>query len=191
MIGYAMIYDGRIILAAHRGDKKRYPENTMPAFEAALRCGADMIETDIRMTRDGELVIIHDQSTLRTTGADVDVNTATYGELRALDAGGVFSSEFVGTRIPAVTELIELIKDTDMLINWELKDYPCTVGEELSFRLADKLIELIHKHGIADRSMINSFSDRQLEYVHLKYDGEFTIHGQGKEPPQFLRHPHR
>ena len=174
-----MIYGGKIILAAHRGDKKRYPENTMPAFEAAVGKGVDMIETDIRMTRDGELIIIHDASTLRTTGADVNVNTATYKELRALDAGSVFSPEFTDTRIPAIGELIDLIKDTNMLINWELKDYPSTVGDERSFELADKLIDLIHKHGLAERSMINSFSDRQLEYVYRKYDGEFTIHGQG------------
>lgn len=51
-----MNYDGRIILAAHRGDRKHFPENTMPAFEAALRMGADMIETDVHMTRDGELL---------------------------------------------------------------------------------------------------------------------------------------
>ena len=48
----------RIILAAHRGDKKRFPENTMPAFEAALRAGVDMIETDVHMTRDGALMSI-------------------------------------------------------------------------------------------------------------------------------------
>lgn len=174
-----MKYDGRIILAAHRGDRKRYPENTMPAFEAAVRQGVDMIETDIRLTRDGELVIIHDESTLRTTGEDINVNNSTYSELRKLDTGAIFSPEFEGVRIPRVEELIELISDTDTQINWELKDYPAVVGDELSFALADKLIALIHKHGLSERSMINSFSDRQLEYVVKKYDGEFTIHGQG------------
>ena len=52
----------RIILAAHRGDRKCFPENTMPAFESALRFGVDMIETDVHMTRDGHLVLIHDRS---------------------------------------------------------------------------------------------------------------------------------
>ena len=52
----------RVILAAHRGDKKRYPENTLPAFEAALRFGVDMIETDVHMTLDGELIIIRGRS---------------------------------------------------------------------------------------------------------------------------------
>ena len=60
----------RIILAAHRGDKKRYPENTLPAFEAALRFGVDMIETDVHMTRDGHLIIMHDRNLKRTAGYD-------------------------------------------------------------------------------------------------------------------------
>ena len=55
-----------IILAAHRGDKKNFPENTMPAFVAAYEAGTDMIETDIHMTKDGELIIMHDRSALRT-----------------------------------------------------------------------------------------------------------------------------
>jgi glycerophosphoryl diester phosphodiesterase len=174
-----MRYDGKVILAAHRGDKKNYPENTIPAFKAALDAGCDMIETDVHMTKDGVLVLIHDGSTLRTTGVDMDVNESTYAELSELDAGAVFSGEFVGTRIPTVEEFIELIKNSDILVNWELKDYPTVLGDERAFRAADKLVELIHKHGLSDRSMMNSFSDRLLEYVHKKYNGEFTVHGQG------------
>jgi glycerophosphoryl diester phosphodiesterase len=174
-----MRYDGKVILAAHRGDKKNYPENTIPAFRAALDKGCDMIETDVHMTKDGVLVLIHDASTLRTTGVDIDVNGLTFEELRTLDAGSSFSPEFTGTRIPSVEEFIELIKDSDILINWELKDYPTVLGDEQAFLTADKLVELIHKHGLVERSMINSFSDRLLEYVHKKYGGEFTVHGQG------------
>ncbi len=174
-----MKYDGRVILAAHRGDKKNYPENTIPAFKAALDAGCDMIETDVRMTSDGVLVLIHDSSTLRTTGVDVNVNESTFEELRRLDAGAVFAPEFEGTRIPSVEEFIALIKNSEMLVNWELKDYPSSLGDERAFLAADKLVELIRKHGLSDRSMMNSFSDRLLEYVHKKYDGEFTVHGQG------------
>jgi glycerophosphoryl diester phosphodiesterase len=65
-----MKYDNQIILAAHRGDKKRYPENTIPAFESALKYGTDMIETDVHMTSDGALVLIHDRALKRTTGAE-------------------------------------------------------------------------------------------------------------------------
>ena len=110
----------RIILAAHRGDRKNCPENTMPAFESALRLGVDMIETDVRMTKDGHLILIHDLEVKRTTGACGKVNEMTLAELRRLDAGSWFSSEFSDTVIPTVAEFIELIKDADVMINWVL-----------------------------------------------------------------------
>lgn len=174
-----MVYNGEIILAAHRGDKKRYPENTMPAFMAAINAGADMIETDIHMTRDGVLVMIHDTDTLRTTGTEGNINEMTLEEVRALDAGSWFSPEHRGVKIPTVEEFIDLILPYDITVNWELKDYPDALGDERAFATADKLIELIHKHGLSERSMLNSFSDRVLEHIYKKYNDEFCIHGQG------------
>ena len=84
-----MNYQG-IILAAHRGDRKTCPENTMPAFEAALNAGMDMIETDIRMTKDGELVVFHDEEVSRTTGAKGWVKDMTLAEMRELDPSNGF-----------------------------------------------------------------------------------------------------
>ena len=169
----------RIILAAHRGDKARCPENTLPAFEAALRFGVDMIETDVHMTRDGHLIIMHDRNLKRTAGYDGLTDEMSLEEIRELDAGAWFSQEFSGTRVPTLEEFIALIKNTDVLINWELKDYPCYVGDEFAFTAADKLISAIRAHGLEKRSMINSFSDRVLEYVYHKYGKVFPIHGQG------------
>ena len=174
-----MEYGNKIILAAHRGDRKCCPENTMPAFEGALRFGADMIETDVRMTKDGELILIHDRSLARTTGFSGFTNEMTLAQIRELDAGGWFSEKFSGVQIPTVEEFVSLIKDSDIHINWELKDYPRDVGDELSFLAADKLISIIKKYGLEARSMINSFSDRVLEYVRRKYGDTFPIHGQG------------
>ena len=94
----------RVILAAHRGDKFNYPENTMPAFESAIRLGCDMIETDVRMTRDGVLVLIHDRSTLRTTGVERFVDELTYDELCELDD---YKNRFgIGT-LPAILILTD------------------------------------------------------------------------------------
>jgi len=169
----------RVILAAHRGDKKRYPENTLPAFEAALRFGVDMIETDVHMTLDGELIIIHDRNLKRTTGYDGFTDQTLLDNIRQLDAGSWFSEDFLGTKIPTLAEFIDLIKDTDVLINWELKDYPNDVGDEFAFSSADKLISAITEAGLERRSMINSFSDRVLEYVYKKYGKILPIHGQG------------
>ena len=169
----------RIILAAHRGDKLCYPENTMPAFESALNFGVDMIETDVRMSKDGELVIIHDRSASRTTGVDRNIDEMTLEEIKALDAGSSFSENFKNTKIPTVKEFISLIKHTDILINWELKVYPTEFDDDTAFAVADKLISLIEENGICERSMLNSFSARVLEYVYKKCGKKYKLHGQG------------
>lgn len=174
-----MKYKHPVILAAHRGDRKRFPENTMPAFESALRLGADMIETDVHMTSDGHLVIMHDRNLKRTTGYNGFTNETSLEEIRHLSAGAWYSPAFADATVPTVEEFISFLRDTDILINWELKDYPSEVGDAFAFEAADKLIALIRKHSLEERSMINSFSDRVLEHVFLKYGKAFPIHGQG------------
>lgn len=174
-----MLYDGKIILAAHRGDRKICPENTMPAFYSAIENNVDMIETDIHLTADGELIIMHDRSTLRTGGFDGFTNEMSLEQIKSLDAGAWFSDKFKGTRVPTVKEFIELIKNENITVNWELKDYPTEVGDEFAFKAADKLIELIEEAGLSDRSMLNSFSNRVLEHIYTKYDKKYTLHGQG------------
>ena len=169
----------RIILAAHRGDRKTAPENTIPAFEKALAFGADMIETDIRMTKDGELIVIHDRSVLRVTGHEGFTNEMTLEEIKSLDAGGWFSESYKNTQIPTVKEFIALIKDTNILVNWELKDYPTELGDEFAFRSADKLTALIEETGLTERAMVNSFSDRVLEHITQTHKDKFRVHGQG------------
>ncbi len=169
----------RIILAAHRGDRKCYPENTLPAFRSALVAGCDMIETDLHMTADGELILMHDRNAKRTTGVDRFVTDMTLAEVKALDAGTLFSPNFSGEPVPTVRELMELIRDTDMMVNWELKDFPHEVGDAHAFACADKLIALIEAYGLETRSMLNSFSDRVLEYIYRKHGHRFPLHGQG------------
>jgi len=174
-----MRYQNEIILSAHRGDRKNYPENTIPAFEAALEFGIEMLELDVHMTQDGELIVMHDRNTQRTTGHDGFTNEMTLEQVRSLDAGSLFSDRFTNTKVPTVQEFIDLVKDTDVLINWELKDYPHKLGDIFAFESADKLIALIEKYDLNERSMINTFSDRTLEYIYLKYSNKFTFHGQG------------
>lgn len=169
----------RVLLAAHRGDKAHFPENTMPAMEAAVALGCDMIETDIHMTADGALVILHDRDVKRTTDGEGNIDQMTLKQALALDAGSWFSPEFQGTRIPTVEEFAEYIAGTELLVNWELKDYPMNVGDEHAFTCVDKLVETIFRYGLENRSMLNSFSERVLEYAASKWPGQFVIHGQG------------
>ena len=168
----------KIILAAHRGDQYLYPENTIESFCSAIDCGVDMIETDVRMTLDGELVLLHDRSCLRTTGVDRNVDEMTLEELKKLNAGKYFSDK-MHAEIPTVKEFLNLIMDEKILINWEIKVYPNSFGERCAFEVVDKLIHLIEEYGVEQRSMMNSFSIRNLEYIYKKHGKKFPIHGQG------------
>ena len=170
--------DSRIILAAHRGDKFNYPENTMQAFKSAIDLGVDMIETDVRMTKDGELVLIHDRSAFRTTGVVKNIDEMTLTEVKALDAG-CMTEKPMKADIPTVREFLELVKDTDVLVNWEFKVYPLDFGAEIAFEVVDKLVALLEEYNMTNRSMMNSFSAKILEYIFNKHGNKFPIHGQG------------
>jgi glycerophosphoryl diester phosphodiesterase len=76
-----------------------------------------------------------------------------------------------------VEEFLDYVQDKDIIVNWELKEYPLELGEEWAYGTIDRLIELIDRYGMAERSMINSFSERDLEYVADKWPGRFAIHG--------------
>src|SRR5262245_64546483 len=98
-----------MLVVGHRGASDRAPENTMAAFEAAIAIGVDAIELDVHSSRDGHLVVIHDQNLARTTSGQGLVHEHSLAELKALDAGGWFDRAFAGERIPAFEEVLERI----------------------------------------------------------------------------------
>ena len=112
---------------AHRGFSGKYPENTMLAFEKAIEAGADGIENDVHLTKDGVPVIIHDELVDRTTNGKGYVKDYTYEELSKLDASYIFP-EYGVLHIPTLREYMELVKDKDIITNIELKtgvfEYP-------------------------------------------------------------------
>ena len=105
---------------AHRGDNKSAPENTLPAFKAAVEKGAHMIEFDVQMTKDGELVVMHDGDVKRTTNGKGKVSDLTFDEIRKLDAGSWFGPQFAGTQVPTPGEVLEVIPHA-ILCNVHLK----------------------------------------------------------------------
>lgn len=145
---------------AHRGYSSKAPENTMPAFELALEAGSGGIELDVHLTKDGEVVVIHDNKVDRTTNGEGPVGSFTMAELRELDAGSWFSSEFKGTRIPTLREVLELIKDHNVLLNVETK---ASLGFE---QLNDRVAPLLDEYGMWERTIISSFNHYAL--VHMK-----------------------
>ncbi|MBX7255408.1 MAG: glycerophosphodiester phosphodiesterase family protein [Candidatus Hydrogenedentes bacterium] len=99
-----------ILAVGHRGTVTFAPENTIPAFNKAIELGADLLEMDVRETKDGHLVIMHDGTVKRTTGEKGAISQMTLGEIRKLDAGALFGPEFKGTRVPTFEEAMEAIK---------------------------------------------------------------------------------
>ena len=97
-------------VGGHRGASAAAPENTYAAFEGAIAEGAVYTETDIRLTSDGELVLVHDPTLDRTTSGRGPVSAMTLEELRALDAGAWFGREFSGEQIPELTEFLRWIE---------------------------------------------------------------------------------
>ena len=165
-----------IYVAAHRGWSAKYPENTMIAFKKAMEIGVDQIETDVRVTKDGELVLIHDNTVDRTTNGTGSVCDFTYDELQQLDAGSWKGEEFTGTRIPKLVELMELVKDhPTMTLDIELKEYPSQVGE-IAYTVCDRVLKIIDDYGYTDRVVINTFSGMLHTYIHEKYGDKYRLH---------------
>ncbi|WP_315910933.1 glycerophosphodiester phosphodiesterase [Xylanibacillus composti] len=98
---------GDVVVVAHRGASGLAPENTIAAFDLALELRADYLELDVQMSRDGHLVVIHDPSVNRTTNGRGLVRDKLLHELQQLDAGGRFSKEYTGERIPLLEEVLE------------------------------------------------------------------------------------
>jgi glycerophosphoryl diester phosphodiesterase len=94
-------------IVAHRGNVTAAPENTLPALDKAIELGADLIEIDIRQTRDGKLVLMHDATVNRTTNGTGLISQLSYQEIEKLDAGSWFGTDFKGTKIPTLQEALQ------------------------------------------------------------------------------------
>lgn len=166
-----------IYVAAHRGWSGAYPENTMEAFRAALEIGIDQIETDIHITRDGELVLIHDNTVDRTTNGTGKVNDYTLAELKKLEASNGMGLQFKGCQIPTLIELMELVKDhPTVTLDLELKEYPDGDHEAIAFETCDRVLAIVDSYNFTDRVVINSFSGKLNEYVYKKYGKKYRQH---------------
>ena len=147
-------------ITAHRGASKAAPENTLPAFEAAIESGADYIELDVQLTSDGELVVFHDEKLDRTTDGQGILSKYTYEQLQQLSAGSWFGDgvEFADTKIPLLSEVLDLTGD-DIMLNIEIKDR----GDAIA--TAEKTVELIEEYDIVSSCYVTSFSYKALKKV--------------------------
>jgi glycerophosphoryl diester phosphodiesterase len=164
----------QVLVIAHRGASGHAPENTLAAFKQAVALGATFIETDLQLTRDARFVAIHDDTVNRTTNGQGAVHDLTLAELRKLDAGSWFGSEFAGERIPTLEEILEFSKKNDVVFYLELKPGGSWGGEHA-------LIGALRESGEIARSVVISFDAGVLTAIRkveptlmtgLLYDGQ-------------------
>ncbi|MBE6574994.1 MAG: hypothetical protein E7654_01820 [Ruminococcaceae bacterium] len=164
-----------IYVAAHRGFRSQYPENTLEAFQAALDLGVDQIETDIRVSMDGELVLIHDASVDRTTNGKGLVIEKNFAELRTLDAGIFKGEQFKGAKIPTLIELMEMVKDHPTItLDLELKEYP--KNNPNAYEVCDRVLKIVDEYNFTDRVVLNSWSGQLNEYIFTTYGKKYRQH---------------
>jgi glycerophosphoryl diester phosphodiesterase len=163
-----------VLVIAHRGASGNAPENTMAAFRKAVALGATFVETDLQLSRDARFVAIHDATVNRTTNGQGAVHDMTLAELRKLDAGSWFGSEFAGERIPTLEEIFEFSKKNDVVFYLEIKPAGSWGGEHA-------LIGALRESGEIPRAVVISFdpsivmSLRKIEptlMTGLLYDGQ-------------------
>lgn len=142
---------------AHRGDSSNFPENTMLSFKEAIKKGADGIELDVHKTRDNELVVIHDETVDRTYLGRGYVKDYSLKELSVLKSR---SRKFRNNKecyIPTLIEVLELIKDTGLILNIEIKNDLIKYNN-----IEEDVIELVKKYQMMDRVIISSFNHESL-----------------------------
>lgn len=138
---------------AHRGASGYFPENTMIAFESAVAMGCTGIETDVHMTKDGHLVLIHDETVDRTTKGKGYIRDYTFLELERLDAGSFKGEQFKEAKIPLLEELLQYTQDRDIMLNLELKtDVIWYAGIE------EKVLNLVYQYNLQNKVILSSFN---------------------------------
>lgn len=146
-----------VINYAHRGASGNYPENTMISFEKAIQFGCDGIETDVQMTFDRKLVLIHDERVNRTTDGTGLVKDYTLKKLKKLSAGRWFDKRYSRESIPLAEDLLVLAKQNKVIINFEIK-----TGIIMYPGIEEKLIKLIYKYSMQNNVILSSFNHSSM-----------------------------
>lgn len=149
----------RPAIFAHRGASAHAPENTLAAFQLALRQGADGIELDAQLTADGQVVVFHDQEVNRTTQGKGRIRDLTLAHIKLLDAGSHFDIAFQGEPVPSLDEVLATFGHRTF-INIELKNYSTILD-----RLPEKVVEQIKFYNLTQRVLVSSFNPFALRRV--------------------------
>lgn len=148
------------LIWAHRGASGYAPENTIPAFRMAAEMRADGVELDVQLTRDGELVVCHDETVDRTSSGHGPVADFSLEELKRLDfCNGNLAYERV--QIPTLEEVLDALENTDLTVNIELK-----TGINFYPGIEGKTVDLVWRKGWRERIIYSSFNHESLRTIH-------------------------
>jgi glycerophosphoryl diester phosphodiesterase len=148
------------LVIAHRGANSVAPENTISAFSAARERGADGIEMDVKLTADGQVVVMHDQTVDRTTDGHGLLRNFRLADLRCLDAGSWFDRSFARERVPTLEEVFTNFKDS-ILYDIELTNYATPFDN-----LLKKVLALIQKYNLNQQVVVSSFFPTNISQFH-------------------------
>lgn len=144
------------LVIAHRGASGLAPENTLSAFQKALEIGVDRIEMDLRQTLDGEVVVLHDKTIVRTTNGWGSVRKLPLTKVKKYSAGSWFHHSFSNEKVPTFREVLELVDGKATLL-LEVKD-----GSPYHHGIEKRIIELVNEYNANEWCIVQSFNDRIL-----------------------------
>lgn len=154
-----------IPVLGHRGISAKYPENTLLSFAKAIELGVDLIEFDVNITKDGQLVVIHDNAIDRTSDHTGLTRDYSLKELKSFDFGypAKFADAFKGVQIPTLEEVLTLVKEKSdtLLLNVEIKD--------MDHAVVDQTIAMLKRFDLCDRSVIACFDAEIIRYTKAAY----------------------
>lgn len=145
-------------VSAHRGNSSMAPENTMPAFQSAIEQRADYIELDVQQTKDGVIVVAHDPNLKRISGKNINIWEVTYDEIKDIDVGSWFHSDFSYVRLSTLEEVIKETKGK-IKLNIELKPS----GHEVDFEKS--VVDIIKRYRVEDDCVVASMNYDCLKRV--------------------------
>lgn len=175
---------GRVLVIGHRGAAGHAPENTLASFAKAWELGADLLELDVHLTRDGEFVVIHDGDVSRTTDGQGRVQEMTAAQIKRLDAGGRFDPRFAGERVPLLVEVLEWARGRIPLVI-EVKGDPLPPPG-----VAERLVQVLGEFGVLDEVAVISFHHpvvREMKELEPRLATGVLLAGQPADPVGMAR----
>ena len=160
-ISMSDVREQRFIVIAHRGASAYYPENTMPAFKAAVEMNADMIELDVLLSKDNVPIVFHDKFLDKKSNGQGLLTDHTLSELKKLDAGSWFHEKFKGVQIPTLQEVLEFTSGK-IALNIEIKTEAVSAENNT---IEKSVIDLVERYNLENEVIISSFDYRAIERV--------------------------